>query len=138
MSAASTVRVVSFDGIELAVHRVGEGRPVMLLHGLFSSAEMNWVRFGHAARLAQAGFEAIMPDLRAHGGSAKPHDPAAYPPGVLVRDVAAVVDALDIADFDLVGFSLGARTAAGAVVAGLAPRRLVLARFLRKVRVARA
>ena len=119
--------MASFDGTELAIHRTGEGRPVVLLHGLFSSAEMNWVRFGHAARLAQAGFEAIMPDLRAHGGSAKPHDPAAYPPGVLVRDVAAVVDALDIADFDLVGFSLGARTAAGAVVAGLAPRRLVLA-----------
>ena len=119
--------MASFDGTELAIHRTGEGRPVVLLHGLFSSAEMNWVRFGHAARLAQAGFEAIMPDLRAHGGSAKPHDPAAYPPGVLVRDVAAVVDALDLADFDLVGFSLGARTAAGAVVAGLAPRRLVLA-----------
>ena len=127
MSAAGTVRVVSFDGIELAVHRVGEGRPVVLLHGLFSSAEMNWIRFGHAAKLAEAGFEAIMPDLRAHGASARPHDPAAYPPGVLVRDVQAVVEALSLAEFDLVGFSLGARTAAGAVVAGLAPRRLVLA-----------
>ena len=127
MSAAGTVRVVSFDGIELAVHRVGKGRPVVLLHGLFSSAEMNWIRFGHAAKLAEAGFEAIMPDLRAHGASARPHDPAAYPPGVLVRDVQAVVEALSLAEFDLVGFSLGARTAAGAVVAGLAPRRLVLA-----------
>ena len=120
-------RIASFDGTELAVHRIGEGRPVVLLHGLFSSAEMNWIRFGHAAMLADAGFEAIMPDLRAHGGSAKPHDPEAYPAGVLVRDVEAVVEALGLADFDLVGFSLGARTAAGAVVAGLAPRRLVLA-----------
>jgi pimeloyl-ACP methyl ester carboxylesterase len=65
--------------------------------------------------------------LRAHGESAAPHDPAAYPPGVLVRDVQALVGALGLAEFDLVGFSLGSRTAAGAVVAGLAPRRLVLA-----------
>jgi pimeloyl-ACP methyl ester carboxylesterase len=126
VSAATSARIASFDGIELAVHRLGKGRPVLLLHGLFSSAEMNWIRFGHAARLAQAGFEAIMPDLRAHGASGKPHDPAAYPSGVLVRDVKALVATLGLGDFDLVGFSLGARTAAGAVVAGLAPRRLVL------------
>jgi len=119
--------IASFDGAELAVHRLGDGHPVLLLHGLFSSAEMNWIRFGHAQALAKAGFEAIMPDLRAHGDSARPHDPAAYPHGVLVRDVEAVVATLGLADFDLVGFSLGARTAASAVVAGLAPRRLVLA-----------
>lgn len=127
MSAARSEGIASFDGHELAVHRMGEGRPVLLLHGLFSSAAMNWIRFGHAARLAAAGFEAIMPDLRAHGDSAKPHDSVSYPAGVLVRDVAAVVQALGLAEFDLVGFSLGARTAAGAVVAGLVPRRLVLA-----------
>lgn len=126
MSQVSTESVNSFDGVELAVHRLGHGRPVVLLHGLFSSAEMNWIRFGHAATLAAAGFEAIMPDLRAHGDSGKPHDPAGYPHGVLVRDVAAVVEALGLDEFDLAGFSLGARTAARAVVDGLTPRRLVL------------
>lgn len=127
MSEVRTQRVASFDGIELAVHRLGEGRPVVLLHGLFSSAEMNWIRFGHAVALAAAGFEAIMPDLRAHGASAAPHEAGAYPPGVLVRDAAAVVAALSLDKYDLAGFSLGARTAVGAVMAGLAPRRLVLA-----------
>ena len=122
-----TTRFASFDGTELAVHRLGEGRPVLLLHGLFSSAEMNWIRFGHAALLADAGFEAIMPDWRAHGGSAAPRDPAAYPPDVLVRDSLALVEGLGLTDYDLVGFSLGARTAASAVIAGLTPRRLVLA-----------
>lgn len=126
MSNVRTERISSFDGTELAIRRLGEGRPVVLLHGLFSSAEMNWIRFGHAARLAEAGFEAIMPDLRAHGDSAKPHNAAAYPPGVLARDTKAVIDALSLTEFDLVGFSLGARTAARAVVDGLAPRRLVL------------
>jgi pimeloyl-ACP methyl ester carboxylesterase len=88
---------------------------------------MNWIRFGHAQALADAGFEAIMPDLRAHGASGAPHDRAAYPPDVLVRDVTALVEGLALADYDLVGFSLGARTAARAVIEGLTPRRLVLA-----------
>ena len=127
MSAVSTERFASFDGTELAVHRMGEGRPVVLLHGLFSDAETNWIRFGHAPRLAEAGFEAIMPDLRAHGHSGKPHDPAAYPPDVLVRDVKALVAYLALEDYDLGGFSLGARTAVRCVLSGLGPRRLVLA-----------
>lgn len=127
MNEARSEFVQSFDGARLAVHRLGEGKPVVLLHGLFSSAEMNWIRFGHAQALADAGFEAIMPDLRAHGASDAPHDPAAYPPGVLVRDAQALVAALGLAEFDLAGFSLGARTAVGCVLAGMAPRRLVIA-----------
>jgi pimeloyl-ACP methyl ester carboxylesterase len=116
-----------FDGAQLAIHRLGAGRPVLLLHGLFSSAQMNWIKFGHAQMLADAGFEAIMPDFRAHGASAAPHDRAAYPPNVLVRDVFGMVDALGLEEYDLVGFSMGARTATAAVIAGLRPRRLVLA-----------
>lgn len=105
---------------------MGQGRPVVMLHGLFSNAEMNWIRFGHAQKLVHAGFEVIMPDLRAHGESASPHDSAAYPPDVLARDVAALVDTLGLTEFDLVGFSLGSRTSARAVINGLKPRRLVL------------
>ena len=114
----------------LAVHRLGPKsagtRPVLLLHGLFSSAEVNWIKYGTAACLAEAGFECIMPDLRAHGQSDAPHDPAAYPRDVLVKDTMALVAALGLTDYDLCGFSLGARTALGAVLAGLTPRRLVL------------
>ena len=119
--------IPGFDGTPLAVHRVGEGRPVLMLHGLFSSAEMNWIRFGHAAKLADAGFEAIMPDLRVHGESGAPHDPDAYPTDVLVKDVLHIAQELELDDFDLVGFSLGARTSTEGVIAGLKPRRLVLA-----------
>ena len=115
-----------FDGTQLAVHRLGEGRPLILLHGLFSSAEMNWIKWGHAALLAEAGFECIMPDLRAHGQSAAPHDPAAYPDDVLALDLAALVAGLGLSDFDLCGFSLGSRTSTRAVIRGLRPRRLVL------------
>jgi pimeloyl-ACP methyl ester carboxylesterase len=127
MSQPIRETIASFDGAELAVHRLGAGRPVLLLHGLFSNAQVNWIKFGHAERLAAAGFEAIMPDMRAHGSSAAPHDPAAYPVDVLVRDVGVVIEALGLGSFDLVGFSLGARTAVRVVADGHAPRRLVLA-----------
>lgn len=123
---AKVSTVEGFGGAGLAVHRMGAGRPVLLFHGLFSSAEVNWIKYGHAAALAAAGFEAIMPDLRAHGLSDAPHDPAQYPPDVLVEDVKAIVQGLGLVDYDLAGFSLGARTSLKAVIAGLRPRRLVL------------
>lgn len=126
MSAATTERFASFDGTELAVHRLGRGRPVLLLHGLFSDAQTNWIRFGHAQRLADAGFAAIMPDLRAHGQSARPHDPVAYPEDVLVKDAQALIAHLTLEDYDLGGFSLGARTALRCVVQGSSPRRMIL------------
>jgi pimeloyl-ACP methyl ester carboxylesterase len=115
-----------FDGARLALHRLGSGRPLILLHGLFSSAEMNWIKWGHAATLAEAGFECLMPDLRAHGDSASPHDPAAYPDDVLARDLAALIGHLGLTEYDLCGFSLGARTSVRGVMAGLTPRKLVL------------
>lgn len=124
-----TDNFTSFDGTRLAIHIEGEGRPVILLHGLFSSAHMNWIKWGHGTRLAAAGFRAIMPDFRVHGESEAPHDPAAYPAGVLVRDVAALAEHLGLepGGFDLVGFSLGARTAIHAVAHGvLEPRRLAI------------
>ncbi len=115
-----------FGGAQLALHRLGHGRPLILLHGLFSSAEMNWGKWGQAELLAAAGFECLMPDLRAHGQSAAPHDPAAYPDDVLALDLAALVAHLGLTDYDLCGFSLGARTSVRGVIAGLKPARLVL------------
>ena len=99
----------------------------MLLHGLFSNAVTNWIKFGHAAQIAGKGFRVIMPDLRAHGQSAKSHDPADYPPDVLVDDGLALIAHLGLSDYDLGGYSLGARTAMRMVVKGARPRRLVVA-----------
>ena len=115
-----------FDGAPLAMHRMGAGRAVVMLHGLFSSAEMNWIKWGHAQLLAEAGFDVIMPDLRGHGQSAKPHDPAAWPDDVLALDLIALVGGLGLSDYDLVGFSMGSRTSVRAVLRGLSPQRLVL------------
>ncbi len=114
------------DGADLVWYEVGEGRPVLLLHGLFSNAETNWLRFGHAAEIAGRGFRVVMPDLRGHGASAASHDPAAYPPDVLARDGRELIAHLGLADYDLGGYSLGGRTAARMVVLGARPRRLVI------------
>ena len=114
------------DGIELAYHELGEGRPVILLHGLFSDANMNWIKFGNAETIGAAGFRVIMPDLRAHGLSGKPHEPEHYPKGILARDLTELIANLALDEFDLGGFSLGARTTVEAVGEGLGPRRAIL------------
>jgi pimeloyl-ACP methyl ester carboxylesterase len=114
------------DGVRLAYHELGQGSPVVVLHGLFSDANMNWIKFGHAARIAAEGFRVIMPDLRAHGLSGRPHEPEHYPQGILARDLRELVGHLGLADFDLGGFSLGSRTTVEGVGEGLRPRRAIL------------
>jgi len=114
------------DGVRLAWHELGEGRPVVLLHGLFSNAETNWIRFGHGEAIAAEGFRVIMPDLRAHGQSDAPHDPAAYPPDVLAHDGLALLRHLGLEDYDLGGYSLGARTSVRMAIMGASPGRLIV------------
>jgi pimeloyl-ACP methyl ester carboxylesterase len=126
MTYAARHNWTASDGVELAWHEVGEGRAVILLHGLFSDANMNWIKFGHAERIARDGFRVIMPDLRAHGLSGKPHGPEHYPKGILARDVRELVAHLGLSDFDLGGFSLGARTTVEAVGEGQKPRKAIL------------
>jgi pimeloyl-ACP methyl ester carboxylesterase len=115
------------DGAELAYREMGEGRPLVLVHGYFSTATVNWVRYGHAAEIAARGYRVIMPDLRGHGDSAKPHDAAAYPPDVLADDGFALVEKLGLTDYDLGGYSLGARTTVRMLARGATPGRAILA-----------
>ncbi|MES2338704.1 MAG: alpha/beta fold hydrolase [Pseudomonadota bacterium] len=117
----------SFDGLRLAYREVGEGRPVVLIHGYFSDADTNWIKYGHAAKVAARGFRVIMPDLRAHGDSAKPHEAGAYIPDALTRDGHALIAHLGLTDYDLGGYSLGARTTSRMLATGATPRRIVFA-----------
>jgi pimeloyl-ACP methyl ester carboxylesterase len=116
-----------FDGAALAVEEMGDGPPVFLLHGLFSSGEMNWRRYGAAAEIASAGYRVIMPDFRAHGRSAAPHDAAAYPTDVLALDIEALVAQLGLTNFDLCGYSMGARTTVRLLARGMRPGRAIIA-----------
>lgn len=114
------------DGIRLAWREMGDGRAIVMIHGYFSEADTNWIRYGHAALLAEAGFRVIMPDLRAHGLSDKPHDAEYYPKDVLAEDQFALIEHLGLTDFDLGGYSLGGRTVARMLAKGCRPRRVVI------------
>src|SRR3546814_12227248 len=71
--------------------------------------------------------DTLFPYTTLFRSSEAPTDPAKYPRDVLVRDVATLIDHLGLENYDLVGFSLGARTALHAVANGvLAPQRLVV------------
>jgi pimeloyl-ACP methyl ester carboxylesterase len=115
------------DGIELAYRELGVGRPIVLIHGYFSTATVNWLRYGHAPRVAARGYRVIMPDLRGHGESAKPHDPAFYPPDILADDGFALLEHLELTDYDLGGYSLGARTTVRMLARGATPARAIVA-----------
>jgi pimeloyl-ACP methyl ester carboxylesterase len=128
MTSTTTQFFTAADGVRIAVHVMGDasGRPLVLLHGFMSDAATNWVRYGHAALLSAAGYRVIMPDLRGHGQSDKPHDPAAYPKDILADDHRALIDHLGLVDFDLGGYSLGGRTVARMLVRGCTPRRAII------------
>jgi len=122
-------RFQSFDGVSIGYRTLGDpaGWPTLLLHGFLASAESNWFLPGIAAAVAATGRRVIAPDLRGHGRSDAPSDPAAWPPDVLARDQEALVAHLHLSDYDLVGYSLGARTAVRMLTRGARPSKLVLA-----------
>ncbi len=125
MSPSETRFVTAPDGVRLAWRELGEGRPVVLLHGFLSDAKTNWIRYGHAAAIAARGRRVILPDLRAHGESDKPHDPRCYPPDVLASDARVLIEALGLSDYDLGGYSLGARTVSRLLATGARPRKVI-------------
>jgi pimeloyl-ACP methyl ester carboxylesterase len=103
---------------DLFYREEGDGRPLVLLHGFTGNGSM-W-------RPEEfPGFRVILPDFRGHGRSPKPHDAAAYPPDVLTDDVLALVEGLD--DYDLGGYSLGARIVVRLLARGPKPRRAIVA-----------
>ncbi len=128
MSANSLIvdSFISVDGIRIAWRESGKGRPLILVHGYFSDADTNWIKYGHAAKLSEAGYRVIMPDLRAHGLSDKPYDLANYPKDILADDQFALIDHLGLKDFDLGGYSLGGRMVARMLSRGCAPRRAII------------
>ncbi len=117
-----------FDGTRLHITEMGEGPAILLLHGLFSSADTNWIRYGTARRLAEAGYRVILPDFRGHGKSDAPADPAAWPADALALDIEALIAGLGLGDdYVLGGYSLGARTVIRLLARGARPRAAIVA-----------
>lgn len=94
-------------GVQLAGDDAGEGRPIVLLHGL--TATRRYVVMGSRA-LERGGHRVIAYDARGHGRSspAPAHD--AYEYEDLGRDLIAVLDDRGIERAVLAGASMGAHT----------------------------
>lgn len=99
------------DGIRIAyedAHDTPAGDPIVLLHGSGLSRG-SWRGLGYIRALRQTN-RVLTLDLRGHGRSDKPHEPSRYAMSLIVGDVIAVLDELDIPAAHVVGYSLGART----------------------------
>jgi len=94
------------DGTRLAYDSVGEGRPIVLVHGFASDRKQNWQNVGWYETLTGAGFRVIAMDCRGHGASDKPHDDGAYG-DKMVGDIVSVMDAAKLSRADVMGYSMG-------------------------------
>jgi esterase len=83
---------------------LGEGPPLVLLHGLFGSAR----NFGAVQRALAARHRVIALDLRNHGAS--PHDPA-MDYGVMAADVTETLAQTDALPAVVLGHSMGGKVA---------------------------
>lgn len=93
------------DKIRIHYIHSGRGTPVILLHGLTSSAEGNWLPNGIFDALAR-NHHVIAIDMRGHGKSDKPHDPRSYGPRMAL-DVIELMDHLGIDKAHIHGYSMG-------------------------------
>ena len=97
----------------LAAEMSGEGRPVVLLHGL--TATRRYVVMGSRA-LERSGHRVLSYDARGHGRSAAAAD-RRYDYARLVDDLTAVLDGAGLERATLAGASMGAHTAAAFALA---------------------
>lgn len=100
---------VRANGVRLHVQSVGEGPPVLFLHGLVMDNLSSWY-FSAGARVAQAGFRSVLVDLRGHGRSERPA--SGYRVADLLADLIGALDALGIEErVRVVGNSFGGQLA---------------------------
>jgi len=95
------------DGLKIAYERVGEGPPVVLVHGFGSSRVQNWKSTGWYGSLTEAGYSVLAIDCRGHGESDKPHDPLLYHHNRMAEDVTNVMDAAGVMRAPYIGYSMG-------------------------------
>jgi pimeloyl-ACP methyl ester carboxylesterase len=89
--------------IEL-VHAIhGEGFPLVLMHG-FTGSSLDWVDVVQPLTRSRS---VITLDHRGHGESLNTGDATTYSFDHLVADMSALVDRLELAQFDLLGHSMG-------------------------------
>lgn len=104
-------------GVEIAYQTAGDGPPILLIHGFASNARVNWWDTGWVKTLTESGRRVITFDHRGHGASEKLYDPALYPAAEMAEDARRLLDHLEIAQADVMGYSMGARVSAFLTIA---------------------
>ncbi len=90
--------------MKLFFREVGQGQPIVILHGIFGSSD-NWLT---QARMLSSQYRVFSLDLRNHGLS--PHDDVFdYP--AMVEDLAGFLDQHQLKDPVIIGHSMGGKVA---------------------------
>jgi pimeloyl-ACP methyl ester carboxylesterase len=109
------------DGTKFHYVEQGQGTPVILIHGLTSSAVGNWFNPGIAQKLARTN-RVIALDMRGHGETGpSPADST----GTMIQDVVDLMDYLKLPKAHIGGYSMGGAATAGLLKA--APQRFITA-----------
>lgn len=99
-------RTLSVGDVDLHAVELGQGEPVVLVHGF----PQHWWMWRTLMRdLAAAGFRAIAYDQRGMGGSTI--TPAGYDKRTLAKDLAGLLDALGVPQAAVIGYDHGGGTA---------------------------
>src|SRR6476620_10119347 len=113
IAARRGAKLIHANGIDIAYTEVGDGPPLILLHGALASTGPAWagssVAFVDHMDLLGKHFRVIAPDTRGSGASVHPGGPATF--DVLAGDVAALAEALELDHPMIAGFSEGGTTA---------------------------
>jgi pimeloyl-ACP methyl ester carboxylesterase len=110
---SSSRRALTSDGVEVAFEERGDGRPLVLLHGLCEDRE-SWEPVSR--ELALGEFRCIAFDFRGHGESGRL---GGYEPAGFFADLVAVIEATCDEPPLLVGHSLGGAVATVAAALGM-------------------
>lgn len=88
-------------GVNIAYQDRGTGRPIVFIHGWAGSGDA----WDYQVLDLAPSYRCITVDLRGHGDSDKPW--GIYDYDLFARDLSALLDALDLSEVTLVGWSMG-------------------------------
>jgi pimeloyl-ACP methyl ester carboxylesterase len=100
------------DDVQIAYEVIGDGEPILLIHGFASNARVNWHSTGWVDLLEKSGRQVITIDNRGHGKSQKLYDPARYTSREMALDSSRLIEYLGHRHVDIMGYSMGARLTA--------------------------
>ncbi len=95
------------DGTKIFYSEYGSKNltPVILIHGFAVNGDLNWTISGVRSKLSEK-YHVIVPDLRGHGLSDKPHEASRYG-SEMVKDISELLTHLQFPKATIAGYSLG-------------------------------